>query len=97
MKTINTFTQGLGGGAGIALSYALLGAFAVALSHSGLSDLLSHKLIHALGKTPNSNNTQLVRWSLPAALLAMAISSQNPLPIHIAFIPILLRSLTRDE
>lgn len=93
IDTINAFTNGLGGGASIALSYALLGAFAVALSHSGLTQLLSTKIIASLGKSPNSKNTQVVRWSLLSVLLVMAISSQNLLPIHIAFIPILVPPL----
>ncbi|MCL2915619.1 Na+/H+ antiporter family protein [Shewanella corallii] len=92
-QTISAFNTGLGGGAQIALSYALLGAFAVALSHSGLTTLLSNKLIRSLGKEPNDSNTKMVRWGLLMALLAMAISSQNLLPIHIAFIPILVPPL----
>ncbi len=44
-KTIATFAEGLGAGAEIALSYALLGAFAVALSKTGLPDALAHALI----------------------------------------------------
>ncbi|MGI2261223.1 Na+/H+ antiporter family protein [Shewanella sp. GXUN23E] len=92
-QTIAAFNTGLGGGAQIALSYALLGAFAVALSHSGLTTLLSNKLIRSVGKEPNDSNTRMVRWGLLIALLAMAISSQNLLPIHIAFIPILVPPL----
>ncbi|MDO5627868.1 MAG: hypothetical protein Q4G43_06040 [Mobilicoccus sp.] len=34
--TMESFTEGIAGGASIALSYALLGAFAVAIAHSGL-------------------------------------------------------------
>ncbi|MCL1159856.1 Na+/H+ antiporter family protein [Shewanella inventionis] len=92
-QTISAFNDGLGGGAQIALSYALLGAFAAALSHSGLTTLISHAIIHKLGKEPNSSNTQVVRWLLLITILAMAISSQNILPIHIAFIPILIPPL----
>jgi predicted histidine transporter YuiF (NhaC family) len=92
-QTISAFNEGLGGGAQIALSYALLGAFAAALSHSGLTHLLSRAIIRRLGHTPNSNNTLWVRALLITALLLMAISSQNILPIHIAFIPILIPPL----
>ena len=38
--TITAFTDGLGGGASIALSYALLGGFAVAISNTGIPELL---------------------------------------------------------
>ena len=92
-QTISAFNTGLGGGAQIALSYALLGAFAVALSHSGLTTLISSTVIKSLGRTPNKTNLNRVRWLLLLALLAMAVSSQNLLPIHIAFIPILVPPL----
>ncbi|QBF84361.1 sodium:proton antiporter [Shewanella maritima] len=92
-ETIAAFNSGLGGGAQIALSYALLGAFAAALSHSGLTTLISQSIIKKLGKEPTSTNTNLLRWSLLFAILAMAVSSQNVLPIHIAFIPILIPPL----
>lgn len=91
--TVDAFNTGLGGGAQIALSYALLGAFAVALSHSGLTTLISTKVITLLGQEQNSLNINRVRWLLLLALLAMAVSSQNILPIHIAFIPILIPPL----
>ncbi|WP_299797194.1 Na+/H+ antiporter family protein [uncultured Shewanella sp.] len=92
-QTVDAFNTGLGGGAQIALSYALLGAFAVALSHSGLTTLISNKVISALGKNHNSTNMNRVRWMLLISILAMAVSSQNLLPIHIAFIPILIPPL----
>ncbi len=92
-STINAFNTGLGGGAQTALSYALLGAFAVALSHSGLTTLISKKVIAQLGKNQTRSNINRVRWVLLLAILAMAISSQNILPIHIAFIPILIPPL----
>ena len=91
--TVDAFNTGLGGGAQIALSYALLGAFAVALSHSGLTTLISQKVISQLGKEQSSANINRVRWLLLIAILAMAVSSQNILPIHIAFIPILIPPL----
>ncbi|MGB0895379.1 MAG: Na+/H+ antiporter family protein [Parashewanella sp.] len=91
--TIEAFNDGLGGGAEIALSYALLGAFAVALSHSGLADSLSHSIIKKLGKSPDESNVSLVKWTMLLAVLAMSVSSQNVLPIHIAFIPIMIPPL----
>ncbi|MCG9721507.1 Na+/H+ antiporter family protein [Shewanella sp. Isolate7] len=92
-QTVEAFNTGLGGGAQIALSYALLGAFAVALSHSGLTTLISRKVIAQLGREENPGNINKVRWLLLLAILAMAVSSQNILPIHIAFIPILIPPL----
>ncbi|ABZ76248.1 Na+/H+ antiporter NhaC [Shewanella halifaxensis HAW-EB4] len=92
-NTVDAFNTGLGGGAQIALSYALLGAFAVALSHSGLTTLISQKVIKSLGKEQSPSNLNRVRWMLLLSILAMAVSSQNVLPIHIAFIPILIPPL----
>lgn len=43
--TMVAFQTGLGDGAKIALSYALLGAFAMAVAHSGLPQLLADALI----------------------------------------------------
>ena len=40
--TMVAFQEGLAGGAKIALSYALLGAFAMAVAHSGLPQLLAN-------------------------------------------------------
>lgn len=91
--SVDAFNTGLGGGAQIALSYALLGAFAVALSHSGLTTLISQKVITLLGKEQSNTNIKRVRWLLLVAILTMAVSSQNILPIHIAFIPILIPPL----
>lgn len=47
--TVAAFNDGLGDGAEVALAYAVLGAFALALAKSGLPDLLAHKLIGLLG------------------------------------------------
>ncbi|AZQ10930.1 Na+/H+ antiporter family protein [Shewanella khirikhana] len=91
--TINAFNTGLGGGAQIALSYALLGAFAVALSHSGLTTVISQSVIKKLGRENDTQALGAVRILLLIALLAMAMASQNILPIHIAFIPILVPPL----
>lgn len=44
-ETIEAFNKGLGNGATIALSYAMLGTFAVAISKSGITDLLSNMII----------------------------------------------------
>ncbi|NMH64302.1 Na+/H+ antiporter family protein [Shewanella salipaludis] len=92
-QTIDAFNLGLGGGAQIALSYALLGAFAVALSHSGLTTLISNAIIRRLGRAPDAAGNRAIRYLLLLALLAMSVASQNVLPIHIAFIPILIPPL----
>ena len=45
LETIEAFQNGLSGGATIALSYGLLGAFAVAISRSGVTDVLAKTII----------------------------------------------------
>lgn len=92
-QTLSTFTGGLGGGAEIALSYAMLGAFAVAISRSGITDLLARKVISQLGKDASSTRILWVKSLLLASVLAVSVSSQNLIPVHIAFIPILIPPL----
>ncbi|WP_323063141.1 Na+/H+ antiporter family protein [Aeromonas jandaei] len=91
--TLATFSGGLGGGAEIALSYAMLGAFAVAISRSGITDLLASKVISQLGKDASSSRILWVKTLLLSSVLAVSISSQNIIPVHIAFIPILIPPL----
>lgn len=92
-KTIQTFVGGLGGGSEVAMNYAILGAFAVAISRSGITDLLAYKVIRSMGKRPTATSMNYVKYFLLAILLAFAISSQNIIPVHIAFIPIIVPPL----
>ncbi|WP_214826289.1 Na+/H+ antiporter family protein [Exiguobacterium algae] len=91
--TLTAFSDGLGGGASIALSYALLGAFAVGLSKTGLPDVLAERLIGMSGKDVTGKGVTRVKAVLLSLLLLLSISSQNALPIHIAFIPIVVPPL----
>ncbi|WP_215141313.1 Na+/H+ antiporter family protein [Exiguobacterium qingdaonense] len=91
--TLTAFSDGLGGGASIALSYALLGAFAVGLSKTGLPDVLAEKLIAMSGRDVSGKRVMIVKAFLLSLLLLLSISSQNVLPIHIAFIPIVIPPL----
>ena len=92
-KTIETFTGGLGGGAEVAMNYALLGAFAIAISKSGITDLIAYKIITKMNKTPTGNNLAWFKYMLFGVLALFSISSQNLLPVHIAFIPIVVPPL----
>ncbi len=91
-STLSTFNKGLGGGATVALSYALLGAFAVAISKSGVAHALAGKVLTMVGQQ-EGKGTDAVKWMLIVVLLVAALSSQNILPIHIAFIPLLVPPL----
>ncbi|GGE50741.1 transporter [Halopseudomonas oceani] len=90
--TLSTFQSGLGKGANIALSYALLGAFAVAIAKSGLAHALADKGL-GLVDSRRDGGGGVLKLMLLLVLLAVAISSQNILPIHIAFIPLLVPPL----
>ena len=76
--------EGMGGNAATALDYILLGALAAAISQSGVATLLAHHLAKKIGQ----HTTWLI---LGIALFSML--SQNVIPVHIAFIPILIPPL----
>ncbi|HBV77488.1 MULTISPECIES: Na+/H+ antiporter family protein [Vibrio] len=92
-QTISAFQSGLGDGAEIALSYALLGAFAVALSQTGITDILSNAVIKRVHGKKNEKASSMVKYAIFGALFIMAIFSQNVIPVHIAFIPIIVPPL----
>ncbi|GAM14402.1 Na+/H+ antiporter family protein [Mesobacillus selenatarsenatis] len=92
-KTIEVFSGGLGGSAEVALSYALLGGFAVAISKTGLPNLMVDWMIGMIGKNGESKAKTYSKAIIVILILIMAIFSQNLIPIHIAFIPILIPPL----
>lgn len=94
--TMLAFQSGLGDGAKIALSYALLGAFAMAVAASGLPKVLADTLIRRLDADAAQASEKVVKvtsYLLIAGILAMSIMSQNIIPVHIAFIPLLIPPL----
>ncbi len=88
--TIGAFTEGLGGGATIALSYALLGGFAVAISRTGIPEVLVKLILKVVGNEGEGERKGLAKALIVLILLLVAISSQNAIPIHIAFVPLLV-------
>ena len=89
-ETIDAFTSGLGAGATIALSYGLLGGFAVAISKTGIPELLVSAILKLVRREGETQKTGLVKVLVILLLLMMSIFSQNLIPIHIAFIPLLV-------
>lgn len=89
-ETIEAFHNGLGGGAQVALSYGLLGGFAIAISRTGITELLIDKILNIVNRNGKSEKQGLVKALIFLLLLMMAIFSQNLIPIHIAFIPLLI-------
>lgn len=90
--TLNAFNGGLSGGAEIALSYAMLGGFAVAISKSGLTNILADRLLKRVDRH-ESEYTQYLSLGIMTIILACSVASQNLVPVHIAFIPILIPPL----
>ncbi|MCG7542599.1 Na+/H+ antiporter family protein [Pseudoalteromonas sp. MM17-2] len=89
--TVEAFNNGLSGGAEIALSYAMLGAFAVAISKSGLTSLLARRLLKMMGQEHISS--RFLSFAVLSVILFCSLASQNLIPVHIAFIPILIPPL----
>ena len=88
--TLEAFQEGIRNGAQIALSYALLGAFAVAIAHSGLPQSLAGAVIKRIDAGGTGG---MIKYMLFAGLITMSCFSQNLIPIHIAFIPLLVPPL----
>ncbi|GBZ02920.1 TPA: Na+/H+ antiporter family protein [Staphylococcus aureus] len=92
-KVINVFGKNIVDGAEVALSYALLGGFAALISYSGITDYLIGKIINAIHAENSRWSRVKVKVTIIIALLAMSIMSQNLIPVHIAFIPIVIPPL----
>lgn len=88
--TLTSFTNGLGGGASIALSYALLGGFAIAISKTGIPEILVATILKVIKRDGDTERTGIAKTFIILTLLFMAVFSQNLIPIHIAFIPLLV-------
>ena len=78
------FINGMGTNSETALSYILLGTFAAAMAHTGMAQILGLKITKVI-----KNN----KYLLILILTVIAIMSQNLIPIHIAFIPIVIPPL----
>ncbi|OLR64824.1 Na+/H+ antiporter family protein [Peptoniphilus porci] len=81
---INTIIGGMGSMAETALAYILIGMFAYAIGKSGLITILAQKISKIVGKN---------KFYLIFLIAFISIFSQNLLPVHISFIPILIPPL----
>ncbi len=82
--TMPIFIDGMSGNLETALSYILLGTLAYAIAQTGLATILSIKLQKVFGKS---------KYVLIITIAIVSCFSQNLIPIHIAFIPILIPAL----
>ncbi|EKU93647.1 H+/gluconate symporter and related permeases [Alloiococcus otitis] len=83
-QVMEVLVSGMGGNAETALNYILLGALAATISQTGLDKVLAQKL----AKVIKNNGKVLV-----LLIGLVSIFSQNLIPVHIAFIPILIPPL----
>jgi hypothetical protein len=83
-QSMSTLIAGMGGNAETALSYILLGALAVAINQSGIANRLVVRL---------SNFLKGKRAIFVLLIAFISCFSQNLIPVHIAFIPILIPPL----
>ncbi|MDR3254817.1 MAG: Na+/H+ antiporter family protein [Synergistaceae bacterium] len=83
-EIMTVLVDNMGGQSNTSLSYILLGALAVGIYQTGLATILSNKIEKMFGK-----NSKIFLF----ILAAIACCSQNIVPIHIAFIPILVPPL----
>ena len=93
-ETMKAFLgAGLANGAQLAFNYAMLGAFSIAISYSGLTELLAQALFKRIGSDVTPKKMFAFKYTLIVILTLAAMSSQNLIPIHIAFIPVLIPPL----
>ncbi|WP_035811621.1 Na+/H+ antiporter family protein [Jeotgalicoccus saudimassiliensis] len=92
-EVIGVFTGGIVNGAEIALSYALLGGFAALIAYSGITDVMVDKILSVLNSSKTTKARVIAKVSLVVTLLVISMISQNLIPVHIAFIPILIPPL----
>ena len=83
-RIMELFISGMGQNSETALSYILLGTLAAAMTHTGLAQILSIRI----AKFIKDN-----KYLLIAILVLISMMSQNLIPVHIAFIPILIPPL----
>ncbi|MGL2547635.1 Na+/H+ antiporter family protein [Helicobacter pylori] len=83
-ESFNAMIDGMKGNLNIALSYILLGALAVAIAKSNLIKVALNKLIGLM---------DYKRSTFCFLIALIACFSQNLVPVHIAFIPILIPPL----
>ncbi|WP_300761167.1 Na+/H+ antiporter NhaC family protein [Helicobacter sp. UBA3407] len=83
-KSINLLISGMAGNLETALSYVLLGALASAIARTNLTLILIHYI---------ANFVQNRRLMFCLFIAFFACFSQNLIPVHIAFIPILIPPL----
>ncbi|HHT12026.1 MAG TPA: TRAP transporter large permease subunit [Propionibacterium sp.] len=89
---LEAFNGNLLTGAQVGLTYVMIGALAVALARSGLLEVFARWVSRKVG-TDEAKTGRAVKWGLFGMLVVASLLSQNLVPVHIAFIPILIPPL----
>jgi putative amino acid transporter len=84
VNSMSAFINGMAGKNNVVLSYILLGTLAIGIEYSGIVKILCYKLLKVFGTK---------RAVTLLVLAGVASLSQNLVPVHIAFIPILIPPL----
>lgn len=84
IETLETLIGGMGGNAETALNYILLGALAAAIHQTGAAKIVTQRLSRSIRGTGRT---------LIFIIAFISMFSQNLIPVHIAFIPILIPPL----
>ncbi|STQ85296.1 Na+/H+ antiporter NhaC family protein [Helicobacter muridarum] len=84
VTTSNILIGGMSKNLNVALSYILLGAIAIAIANTNIM----HAMIHTVARGISNNNIVFI-----LSIAFFACFSQNLIPVHIAFIPILIPPL----
>lgn len=91
-KTLAGFNDNLLTGAQVGLTYVMIGALAVALSRSGLLEVFARWVADKTSADEAAVGSG-AKWGLFGLFVVVSLLSQNLVPVHIAFIPILLPPL----
>lgn len=83
-ETVTVLVEGMGGQSETALSYLLLGIFASMIAMSGIVKVLLNYLLRVIGKR---------KYLLIFIFVGIGVLAETVVPVHIAFIPILIPPL----
>lgn len=83
-ETVNVLVEGMGDQSETALSYLLLGIFASMIAMSGIVKMLLNYLLKVIGRK---------KYLLIFIFVGIGVLAETVVPVHIAFIPILIPPL----
>ncbi|MTI15983.1 sodium:proton antiporter [Rhodobacteraceae bacterium RKSG542] len=91
-EAVGALNNNLLTGSQVGMTYVMIGAFAVAIARSGILDLFAQWIARMIGSR-KEDALSGVKWLLFAIFIAASLMSQNLVPVHIAFIPVMIPPL----